>query len=457
MEVIARKYGNPVFLNKQGKPAQLNERYWAALYARLNDILYEPDEREFYLYDGSSGLFRIISVDFIRGQLDSLVRKLFPDYSRLATELNLRGVIAFLRTETEERDAFKNHGDFVHLANGILKFDNGRFVLEDFSPSFLSRNQSPVSYDCDAEAPEFIEFLKPLCDDDKTLVRKYFGQLLFGRNITQTILLLDGESATGKSTLTKIMRNIVGEQNCYELRTALLADRFELGRYIGKTFLVAPDVDARFLSTQGASLLKPLVGGDPLPAELKQRNSRFTVPGVFNVVITSNCRLRVRLQGDNEAWRRRLLIVRYENTRNGRTIPDYDKVLVEKEGSGILNFALRGLEDAWRDIAENGGRFKLAKIHNARVDKLLNESDSLRVFLKDSIAVEARRDLTAAEILEQYYRDCIDEELSPVPLSDARKILDSLMMELFGVSRSGSILRDGKNQRGFSGVRFRND
>jgi putative DNA primase/helicase len=52
--------------------------------------------------------------------------------------------------------------------------------------------------------------------------------------------------------------------------------------------------------------------------------------------------LLVRLQGDTEAWRRRLLVVRYQNSRSGTTIADFDKVLIEEEGSGILNFALAG-------------------------------------------------------------------------------------------------------------------
>jgi hypothetical protein len=58
------------------------------------------------------------------------------------------------------------------------------------------------------------------------------------------------------------------------------------------------------------------------------------------------------------------------------------------------------------------------------------------------------------EILEEYFKECIDIELSPIPLQDARRILDSLMMELFAVSRVNDIKRSGKNQRGFSNVRF---
>jgi P4 family phage/plasmid primase-like protien len=408
-----------------------------------------------------NGLYQEQSVDTIRGRLQALMRQVstWPNYSgllRLANEVNLRGVIAFLRGQVEQKHAFRPAANFIHLANGVLVFKDGAFVFERFDPKFKSRNRSPVSYDKDATAPRFRdEFLKPLHPDDQLLIQKYFGQALLGRNITQTILLLDGESATGKTTLAKIMRNLIGMDNTYQLRTSLLNDRFEIGRYIGKTFLIASDVDAKFLSAQGASRLKCLVGGHPIPAELKRNNSPFTVEGVFNVVITSNCRLLVRLQGDVEAWRRRLLVVRYQNPRSGATIADFDKVLIEEEGSGILNFGLEGVSKLFSDLVSNQGRIKFTPEQEARLNKLLDESDSLRVFLKNSLIQDLKSDLTVKEILEEYFKECIDNELSPIPLQDTRKMLDSLMMELFAVSRVNDIKRLGKSQRGFSNVRFK--
>jgi hypothetical protein len=165
--------------------------------------------------------------------------------------------------------------------------------------------------------------------------------------------------------------------------------------------------------------------------------------------------LLVRLQGDTEAWRRRLLVVRYQNSRSGTTIADFDKVLFEEEGSGILNFALAGTAMLFDGLANNGGRIKLTPDQKARLNKLLDESASLRVFLKDSLIQHLQRDSTVNEILEEYFKECIDNELEPVPLDDARKMLDSLMMELFAVSRSNSVRRSGRNQRGFSNVCFR--
>jgi len=59
-------------------------------------------------------------------------------------------------------------------------------------------------------------------------------------------------------------------------------------------------------------LIKGLVGGDWFDAEQKGGTGSFQLQGTFNALITSNARLRVRLQGDVGAWGRRLNIVRYE-------------------------------------------------------------------------------------------------------------------------------------------------
>jgi hypothetical protein len=458
---LRKQFGPPVFLNAKGEPTKLNEPFWAALYAAENIVLYEPEEKEFYAYDSTTGLYLLRSVDTIRTQLAARIRQAATAWPngfkllKLATERNLHGIISFLRGQVETADAFKRTQNFIHLANGVLVFKNQNFKFEKFSPDFRSRNQSPVAYDQNATAPTFFnDFLAPLHADDRALIQKYFGQALLGRNITQTILLLDGETDTGKSTLVKIIGQVVGLKNSYQLRTYLLKERFEIGRYIGKTLLLAPDVDTKFLSAESASLLKPLVGGDFVPAELKKSNATLSVEGIFNIIISSNGRLLVHLEGDTEAWRRRLLLVRYQTPRTGATIEDFDKILVDKEGSGILNFALFGLLKLFADLAQNNGRIHLSTEQKKRINKLLDESDSLLLFLKNSLIPDPNSDLTVKEIVERYFSDCLNHGLSPIHLDTVSRILPALMSELFGVLRVNDIRRLGKNQRGFSQVKF---
>src|SRR6185369_1343328 len=146
------------------------------------------------------------------------------------------------------------------------------------------------------------------------------------------LLILDGEAGRGKTQFANVMQGLVGMANVTQLRTKYLSERFELFRYLKKTMLVGVDVEADFLSTKGAAALKGLVGGDWLDAEQKGGTGCFQIQGNFNVIITSNARLRVRLQGDLSAWRRRITIVRYEAPAPAKKIPDFGALLVRTEG-----------------------------------------------------------------------------------------------------------------------------
>ena len=106
--------------------------------------------------------------------------------------------------------------------------------------------------------------------------------------------------------MANIIQTVVGNHNVAQLRVNLLGERFELAHYIGKTLLVSADVPGDFLNHKYAQVLKTLVGGDPLNPEQKNRSGRPNMKGEFNVIITSNTRLRVRLDADSGAWRRRL-------------------------------------------------------------------------------------------------------------------------------------------------------
>src|SRR6185503_16122510 len=145
--------------------------------------------------------------------------------------------------------------------------------------------------------------------------------------------------------------------------------------------LIGVDVDPDFLSTKGAAVIKGLVGGDYFDAEQKFGTGSFRLQGNFNVLITSNARLRVRLVGDVDAWRRRLTVIRFEGPPPQHKIPDFGAYLVLIEGPGILRWMLEGAAMVLAEIPATGGDFILTDRQKGVVDSLLAESDSLRHFL----------------------------------------------------------------------------
>src|SRR3989442_5933080 len=140
--------------------------------------------------------------------------------------------------------------------------------------------------------------------------------------------------------------------NLASLRPQLLGARFELGRFLGKTLVYGADVPEDFLNQRGASVLKSLTGYDPVTLEFKNSNESPFIICKFNVIVTCNSRLTVHLEGDTEAWRRRLVIVEYDKPKPKQVIADLDRQILSTEGSGVLNWMIEGLDriraDGWQ-------------------------------------------------------------------------------------------------------------
>ena len=245
----------------------------------------------------------------------------------------------------------------------------------------------------------------------------------------------------------------MGAQNVYQLRTQHLGARFELFRYIGKTLLIGSDVNGKFLMDKDAYNIKSLVGGDPLSGEGKNNNGCFEIMGNFNICISCNTRIKVLLEGDIDAWRRRLLIVRYQKPPPEKSIPDFDVQLIKEEGSGILNWALKGLQMAFTDIDETG-TLKLSREQERRIDALLSESESVRHFAQSRLIADPNGDVTSEEIVQSYAEYCSDQGWNPLPITVVQQQLPDLMLELFRAARSHGVQRDSKSQRGWKGVRL---
>ena len=170
--------------------------------------------------------------------------------------------------------------------------------------------------------------------------------------------------------------------------------------------------------------------------------------------MTSNSKLHVRLEGDVGAWRRRLLLIDYNLDPPKKKIPNLGEKLIQEEGSGILNWALMGLKMIWDDIDKYGDIY-LGDDQKTRIDGLLAESDSLRHFLNEEVVRDEHSDLAISEIEEAYADYCPRKGWNPKHITAIRRELEGLVLELFGKTKSHSIKREGKSQRGFRGVAFK--
>ena len=460
---LAREYGQPFYTSKEGKVSGINERYWAALYARENRVLYDPDEKTFYRYEPDSGLWQSVTPESIREVISGRILEISREARQFTLEIQitqtkLKAVVSALMGIAEKRGAFQGKERFIHVANGVVRFgDDGDVKFSGYAPEDYSRNKSPFAFDGEAECPRFLnELIYPAVNAaDADLLQRWAGLALFGYNLPQRFMILDGTPNGGKGTLVRIIQALVGIENTYQLRTECLNERFETYRYRGKTLLIGPDVAGDFLMQKGASMLKVLVGGDPLSGEGKGSNGDFPMFGTFNIVMTCNSRLRIRLEDDAGAWRRRLLIVRYENTPPAKRILDFHVPLLRDEGSGILRWALAGFVKLQSEFAERGD-FALTDAQRGRIDSLLAESDSLRLFVRDGLERHGYGDVTTGEFQQAYAEFCANKGWNALPITVVERNAADVMLDVWQVAKSHCIERDGrKSNRGWKGVRVR--
>jgi P4 family phage/plasmid primase-like protien len=323
--------------------------------------------------------------------------------------------------------------------------------LLSFNQSYRRRNKLGVPFKKEAKCETFLNTLMiPALDsDDLDLLQRACGLFLIGKNLAQKILLLIGTAGGGKGTFIRILSGIIGLLNVAALRTQLLTQRFEIGRFLGKTLLYGADAPAHFLNTPGASVLKALVGGDPTTFEFKGSNERPNIVCFFNVVISCNSRLVVHLEGDAEAWRRRLVSIDYHNEAPENVIADLSDQILAKEAPGVLNWMLEGLDK----IRAAGWQLSVTEDQQKRVDNLLLESNALALFVDERLVSDPNGQVTVAGAYAAFVSYCNEHEWQVLTRKQFGSAITDAVVAAFSIPARHDIkIGEDAAQRGWKGI-----
>jgi P4 family phage/plasmid primase-like protien len=438
------------------------------LAAALGDVglpkaptVFVTEEDRFYTYSPDDGIFGEVRESGLATRLSALLLECaracgvkFDTRSlefRFRDSSNLKGVLSRARGLLEVRSGFFETDlmKFVPCNNGMLRVADK--VLLPFNPSYRRRNKLTVSFQTGAECPLFLDTLvRPALEpDDVDLLQRWCGLALIGINLAQRLVILTGTAGGGKGTFIRVLNGIIGPTNVGTLRPDLLCERFELGRLLGKSLLYGADVTEKFLNCKGASVLKALTGGDPVTLEFKGSNERPEITCRFNAIVTCNSRLTVHLEGDADAWRRRLVIIEYRKPKPARVIADLSEQILKDEGPGVLNWMLVGLEK----VRADGWQLHLTATQHKLVDDLLLESDADVVFAKECLHKDGTESLQLALCYEAYVNFCTARNWTTIPKKKFSNCIVDTVTRLFGLTLRNDILDEyGKAQRGWKGI-----
>ena len=469
--LLLDQFGNPILTGttQQGLVyvKDIGEDFFAATLGDKGSpdspTIFMPTEGKFYTYVPNEGIFihqrdPILSARISRLLLDcARASRNSCDTNalefRLREAANLSGVLEKARGLLQvPQDFFSTDlTEFVPCANGMLRLSDK--TLLPFNPKYGRRNKLAVPYDPNAKCPLFLDTLMgPALDaDELDLLQRWCGLALIGENVAQKILILIGTPGGGKGTFVRVLTGIIGAANVASLRTQLLAERFEVGRFLGKTVLYGPDVPENFLNHRGASVLKSLTGADPMTLEFKRSNESPLIVCKFNVIVTCNSRLTVHLEGDTEAWRRRLAVITYDKPKPTNVIANLDQQILANENGGVLNWMIEGLDK----IRADGWQLHLNDSQQKSVDDLLLESDSDNLFVREALVRDDEGELTVDDCFAAYVDFCNKRGWSALTKNTfSRKIGDAVVRAHGRTVHHDIKDSNGKAQRGWRGLRL---
>lgn len=451
-----------IVLWEKGKPS-ICETVLASVYAsRGRPLLLYATGAGWWLYNPDTGAWESITPEKVEKLLEGQLLQCEPENSHALilkkwSSSTRQGAARALRGELWEAQPFPTKKRCLHLADTMLHLTADGATPHPFGPEYRSRNPSPFPWRPEATCPRFLdELMSCLAPEDQSLLQRWAGSVLLTGNLAQRVLLIYGLGGGGKSTFVVIVQGLVGACNCAELRTQHLEDRFEMSRVASYTLLTSDDAPGNFLEQEGSRAIKKLTGGSPITGEVKGSNELLQFTGDKAVLITSNERLRVRLEGDTAAWERRLLIVEWPKRPAGqRRIDNFAQRLLEEEGPGIMAWAVEGARHYLREM-ETGGDFVLTETQRRRVTRLLCESESM-IHWADECLDGREEASTATDALQQSYRAyCRRHDWEPLKREKFTKRLPDLLADL-GATPTNHHMQGDTRVRGYLGVSLKGE
>jgi putative DNA primase/helicase len=255
------------------------------------------------------------------------------------------------------------------------------------TPAFFSTCALDYDPDPHAKSPHaWLTFLGQVLGEDYQawdLLQDWFGYCLTGDTRQQKILLLVGPRRSGKGTIARVLRRLVGAQNVAGPTTSSLAGPFGLQPLIGRSLAIVSD--ARFGGPNIQTVIERLLcisGEDALTVDRKHTTS-FTLKLPTRFVFLTN--ELPRLADASGALAGRFMMLRFSESFYGREDTELTgKLIVELPG--ILNWAIEG----WKRLRQRG-RF----VQPASVDDALREMEDLAspvgAFVRDRCVIEPDR------------------------------------------------------------------
>lgn len=421
----------------------------AILYVELHghDVRFAVDAKQWYAWDGQRWQASADTLIEDRARqttraLADLARDITDDQQRVtalrhATSSGSANRIAAIpklarsdsrigvRTREFDADPY-----LLNTPTGILDLRTG-VETPHRRDAYLSK-QTRVGSNSGGAAPEWKEFVSWAMGGDPAMVeflQRSVGYALFGETQENVLFLLHGGGANGKTTFLNVWERILGDYALHAEADLLTptqgASTTGQADLFGKRFVVASETKAG--KTLDERTVKQLTGGDTITARRLYRDNFSFTPS--HTIFFAMNDLPTISDSSYGMWRRVLLVPWEQRVEPGKQDKDKAQRIVDREGPGVLAWAVEGFQKWHRDS-------DLAVPDAVRVatDSYRTEEDSLGLFIAENIEIGGADDFAnVASVSARYALWCAEQGLSEKDRIAPRKVLSAVAERLHAV------------------------
>jgi putative DNA primase/helicase len=271
------------------------------------------------------------------------------------------------------------------------------------TPRLFALSAADVDYDPAAPAPAlWKQFLTELWDDDTEswdTLAEVMGYLLTPDTTQQKIFLIVGPPRSGKGTIGRIIRRLLGEANVAGPTLSSLGTNFGLWPLMGKPCAIIADARLGGRADMAAitERLLSISGEDGQTIDRKNLTPvTMQLPTRF-LILTNEL---PRIADASGALASRFVVLRLNETFLGREDTGLTERLTEELG-GILLWAIEG----WRRLRSRG-HFIQPQAALADVQELHDLASPMKAFIRDACDVGAALSVKTTTLYDVWKKWC---------------------------------------------------
>ena len=357
------------------------------------------------------GAYREVSTSEVRGRIVEAVNRIAFGVSTATVGNILQQVQAQSMLLGDREPPRWLDGGKTWPADEVLAARNGLFHLPSIvdgktpwktepTPRFFAT--AALDYDVDLSGPrpdEWFRFLESAWGDDPGavgLLQQWLGYLLTNNTQQHKILFLIGPKRSGKGTIARVTRALIGAKNVCGPTLAALAGQFGLWSLVGKSLAIVSDarLSGRSDKAMVVERLLSVSGEDAIDIDRKCIEPLRSVKLSTRFMLLSN--ETPRLTDASGALASRMMFLRMNRSWYGKEDHGLtDRLLTELPS--ILQWAMAG----WKQLRDQG-RFDIPESGRKLAENMEELGSPVTAFVRDECVAGEEHEVSRADLHEAF-------------------------------------------------------